>query len=250
MCGRYALPIEPANLPEWFGRQNISVDGIEHAEKRSPHKYNIAPTSYAPVYKENKHIEYMQWGAKGHGKYTIFNARIESLGSSKTWNGDLCHRCVVPAIGYYEWQQGAHGSKTPYFVRRRDAELVLLAGWCRQGCFTIVTREAPAALRWLHHRMPVVLGPAQVQQWLAGEPVAVAVAVAAETAETAVSGLQWHQVDAAVGNPRHDDASCVQPVKQRKTRAAGDIVALLAAEREKKRKRKRAVHSMKSEKLN
>jgi putative SOS response-associated peptidase YedK len=52
MCGRYALPVEPENLPQWIGAAgpNVAVERVENAAQRTRHRYNIAPTEHVPVY--------------------------------------------------------------------------------------------------------------------------------------------------------------------------------------------------------
>lgn len=36
-------------------------------------------------------------------------------------------RCLIPADGFYEWQE-AHGSKQPYRIQRTDGEPYAYAG--------------------------------------------------------------------------------------------------------------------------
>lgn len=252
MCGRYALPIEPESLPEWFGRQNLEVDNVEINQKSTQKKYNVAPTAFVPVFRKTSalvkkeeevkdndtekvpkklhgSIEYMRWGLvpswfkskddlKRHG-YTTFNARIENLESSRTWKSSLSNRCIVPMIGYYEWTQDK--KKTPYFIKRKDGELMFMAGLYNDakledlndtfGSFTIITREAPEWLSWLHHRIPVMLDPRDPEfyEWLNGSPNIEEVLKDYKHK----SDLEWFKVDPAVGDVKNDKKSFVLPQK-------------------------------------
>lgn len=272
MCGRYALPIDPETLPEWFARQHVPLESVENAEKRTKHQYNIGPTAYAPVYmkeedKESKSdvpagkIEYMRWGIVPSGItrtselkksfYSTFNARFEKLTSNRTWKGNLSHRCVIPISGYYEWQQtdekknasNKKNKKIPYYIRRKDGELMFLAGLYHHGelevddatdnnekrgakkegkkedvgSYTIITREAPEMLKWLHSRMPVVLRPQDkaFTQWLDGEGTSEKDLDQLLKKYEHEEDLEWYPVDPAVGNIRTDSEKYVQPWKKK-----------------------------------
>lgn len=272
MCGRYAQPIAPETLPEWFARQGVPLESVENADKRTEHRYNIAPTEYAPVYIKKSgdgeddgsgsdevrgKIEYMRWGivppwitkASDVNKsgYSTFNARFENLTSNRLWKANLSRRCVIPILGYYEWQQVADKKgtnkdkrKTPYFIKRRDGELMFLAGLYHHGTvadnnssiftksskkdnpkealgsYTIITREAPKMLKWLHGRMPVVLRPEddEFTQWLDGKGTSDADYDLLLKKYEHEEDLEWYPVDPAVGNSRTDNERYVKPWKQ------------------------------------
>jgi putative SOS response-associated peptidase YedK len=168
MCGRYAFPVQPDELPELLSRQEITVERVEQAEKRTEHEYNIAPSEFVPVYMKNEDnnsddndnnndsnktnkntntnakngiIQYMRWGLvpiwvhdqeqmKKSG-YATFNARYENLKSNRLWKSSLKHRCVVPISGYYEWTKDKN--KIPYYVKRKDDKVMFLPGLYNQN---------------------------------------------------------------------------------------------------------------------
>ena len=66
--------------------------------------------------------------------------------------------------------------------------------------FTLLTTEANAAMRALHHRMPVMLPAEAFAPWLAGEEVRLAPAPE--------DRLAMHRVSVRVNNPRNDDPEC------------------------------------------
>ncbi|UFS59734.1 SOS response-associated peptidase [Subtercola endophyticus] len=127
---------------------------------------------------ETREIELAQWGlkpawAKPKGPAPI-NARLETVATNGMFRSAFAsHRCIVPMIGYYEWQQQDDG-KQPYFIHG-DADVLAAAGlysarkddageW--KVTFTIVTREAADASGAIHERMPVFLTPDLWAPWL------------------------------------------------------------------------------------
>ena len=75
------------------------------------------------------------------------------------------NRCLIPASGYYEWQD-ASGGKQPYYFSRRDGAPVTIAGLWDQwhdrasgerilSCTMIISEPNPFVAE-VHDRMPVV----------------------------------------------------------------------------------------------
>jgi putative SOS response-associated peptidase YedK len=167
-------------------------------------RYNIAPTQDVIVVRANpedgrRSAATMRWGllpswmkGKASGPPMI-NARAETLAEKPAFRGALrARRCLIPADGFYEWQQvsgGGKGKKQPFYIHRPDGRPFAFAGlwetW-REGpgpsaqgrgiseqssqstieSCTIVTTSANAALRELHDRMPVVLSSGDYALWL------------------------------------------------------------------------------------
>lgn len=117
------------------------------------------------------------------------NARAESvLGKGAFARAALSRRCIVPADGWYEWQKSptavdAKGKprKQPFFIHRADGAKVGFAGlyefWRDRELpdghpeawlttFTIITTAADPGMDRIHDRQPLVLEPAQWEQWL------------------------------------------------------------------------------------
>src|SRR3546814_12921121 len=105
-------------------------------------------------------------------------SRAESVADKPSFRAAFAERrCVVFADGFYEWRQG--GNRQPYLVRLADAapfdfaalwEPLAGAGEGEsspklQGGCALITTEAHATMAAVHHRMPVILTPAQVAAW-------------------------------------------------------------------------------------
>jgi putative SOS response-associated peptidase YedK len=88
-------------------------------------------------------------------------------------------RCIVVAEGFFEWLKKSNGKeKIPHFVKRKDGQLMLLAGlWdsvTYEGSedklytYTIITTDSNKQLNFLHDRMPVILEAdgRELKDWL------------------------------------------------------------------------------------
>ncbi len=154
------------------------------------------------------------WSQTVSSKYATFNARLESVADKPAFRSAWSHgqRCLIPALGYYEWKTEADG-KQPYFVRGADGAPLVFAGLYEPGrgedipaSCTIITRPADAGLVGLHARMPVMLAPAQSDSWLRG-PLADALELALGERSAAVD---VYAVSRTVNNPRNQGADLIQ----------------------------------------
>ncbi|HOI66107.1 MAG TPA: SOS response-associated peptidase [Thiomonas arsenitoxydans] len=180
MCGRYVLKSSPQRLREVFG---IEGPDMARSEEWRP-RYNLAPMQKAPIVRlleGRRHLDLLQWGlipswaqdpAIGN---RLINARSETAAEKPAFRAAFrSRRCIVPADGFYEWQQPS--GKQPFYIHRPDGQLLAMAGlwehWMPPGAtellltFTILTTEANDVMRPLHDRMPVVLEGDDVGLWL------------------------------------------------------------------------------------
>ncbi|HVT30321.1 MAG TPA: SOS response-associated peptidase [Lacipirellulaceae bacterium] len=239
MCGRFTLRTPATVLIEHF---DLDVRG----DRQMPlfeARYNIAPTQDILVVRADpidglRRADMMRWGlipswskdAKGVSGPPMINARAETLASKPMFRSAMRHRrCLVPADGFYEWQQttgGGHRKKQPYFIHRPDHEPFAFAGlweiWKQptgqssseplmiESC-TIVTTEANAALRELHERMPVILAPSDYGNWL-------------DPAEEDSAHLQY------LLSPCPHDELVADPVGDRVNRVANDDIQCITVQ--------------------
>ena len=222
MCGRFVITSPPAALRQAFGY-------VE--QPNFPSRYNIAPTQPVPVViLENggRHFRLMRWGlipawTKDPRKISLmFNARSETVQHRPAFkNAIKRRRCLIPADGYYEWQD-AGGRRRPHFIYRRDEGPIGLAAlaetWMgpngeEMDSVAIVTAPASADLTVLHHRVPVTISPGDFERWLDCRANDV------ETAMPLLSGpregeFTWHQVSARVNRAADDDAQLILPITE------------------------------------
>ena len=220
MCGRFVLTTPAEALRQAF-------DFVERPNLAP--RYNIAPTQDVPVIRQRRNppgertIQMLRWGlvppwaVSLAGGAKMINARAETIMEKPAFRtAFLRRRCLVPADGFYEWRPG-DATKQPYRISARDGAPLAFAGlwerWSPPGqdgarpvdSFTIVTTAANRALAPLHHRMPVVLAPADHSGWL--DPAAEASALLALLRPAADDRLRYVPVDRRVNNVRNDDAA-------------------------------------------
>ncbi|HLS48497.1 MAG TPA: SOS response-associated peptidase, partial [Actinomycetaceae bacterium] len=155
----------------------------------------------------------------------LINARSETAAQKRSFAPSVRQRrCFVPADGYYEWQRGSGRSSTPYFIHRRDAQPMALAGlyafWRDPSkadddpdrwvlTMTILTRASRGDLAALHHREPVVVGD-QLEAWL--DPALTDAEEALALLDDDGPPLAHHRVGPEVGNVNNDHEGLITPV--------------------------------------
>jgi putative SOS response-associated peptidase YedK len=72
------------------------------------------------------------WSKEPRIKYSTFNARIETVAKAASFCDPFKRRrCLIPAVGWYEWQETPSG-KQPWYIRPADRNAAMLAGlWDR-----------------------------------------------------------------------------------------------------------------------
>ena len=177
MCGRFNVTSDPMTelLMEFVGQPYTGATN-----------YNTAPRQQALIIREEqlgeRTLEKAQWWLipnwvkEESYKYSMFNARSESAAKSPAFRGPFrTRRCIVPVTGFYEWVD-RNGQKQPYFVHAPESYGLLFAGlWDRWynptteeplESFTILTTAVDPALKFLHHRQPVMLDQSDAHAWL------------------------------------------------------------------------------------
>jgi putative SOS response-associated peptidase YedK len=112
-------------------------------------------------------------------RLATFNARAETVAEKPMFRDSFKkRRCLIPASGYYEWQDTPSG-KQPYYFTRRDGQIITIAGlWSKwmdkaagtdlHSCTMVVTKPNRIAAE-VHDRMPVILEAKDFEQWERGD---------------------------------------------------------------------------------
>ncbi|KAF7759749.1 hypothetical protein Agabi119p4_11444 [Agaricus bisporus var. burnettii] len=173
----------------------------------------------------------MKWGLVPHWSthenksLSTTNARADTLVDNSSMWARLraTKRCVVPCQGYYEWLNRGK-QKLPHFTKRKDSNIMLLAGLYDSAViegqtlwtFTIVTTDANKEFSWLHDRQPVILSSQQaVSQWL-DQPWSKQLAALLEPYHDPDVPLECYQVPQEVGKVGTESPSFIEPVALRK----------------------------------
>jgi putative SOS response-associated peptidase YedK len=185
MCGRFLSLSDPEQLAERFHVDDVRTGSLGA-------RYNVAPTLdvYAVLERDGRRrLGTLRWGFVPHwttqlkGARQPINARIESIASSRMFGQAVrSRRCLLPADGFYEWQDRGEGRpKQPYLLRDPDGDPLAFAGiwtvWRPPGSpddplfsAAIVTTAARGPMAQLHERMPVVLPERLWRGWLTDDP--------------------------------------------------------------------------------
>lgn len=220
MCGRYVSKLDAAMEREW-------------ALSRPPppfESYNIAPTQQVPVVRERdseRSCELLRWGlvpfwAKGvPPKLSTINARIETIATAASYRGPWkrSQRCILPALGFYEWQVRDSG-KQPFYVYLADQRLFGLAGLWEHSetddgsaieSVTIITMPANPMMAEIHNakaRMPAILRHEDHNAWLTASP-ADAMNCLHQYPE---AEMRAHPVSTVVNSPKNNEPRLIVPV--------------------------------------
>jgi len=232
MCGRYVAPERAAIERAWhLGRSNSNP---------FRQRYNVAPTTVVPVLRSGPEgeIELLEarwglvpsWWKDEKPPQSTFNARSEEAAVKPMWRQPYREsRCLIPAVGWYEWKAAesvdqATGQirrfRQPYFIYSPDRRLICFAGLMsirlvgervEQRSCAILTQAAQGRPAEIHDRMPVVLPERAFKSWLAPT-------VSKSEDVTAMLGYARDDFDAypvstRLNAARDDDAELIRPVQ-------------------------------------
>ena len=191
MCGRFVRKTTALEITDIF---SCSLDTAE-----LPISFNVAPTSRVlgivnsgggPSVGAFSWGLIPRWAPDTSRAASLINARIETVGEKPSFRDLIAqHRCVLPMDGYFEWnEQLRHDEmkpiKQPYFFSANTQSrfshngVLAVAGlWTAwkdpkqpnsQVMHTVValTTDANDMVSRVHHRMPVLLDPSGVANWL------------------------------------------------------------------------------------
>ena len=177
MCGRYDNLIARDAYKALYRAGRLPASNF-------PLRYNIAPTDQIPIVRIDtrdgeREVIMARWGLipfwmKEKPRVPHINARAETIYKLPLFREAFAkRRCLIPATGFYAWQQRADG-KQPYRFVRKDLEpFAFTAIWefARIGGEDIVSTrmivgEANPLVTGVHARMPVMLLSQDYDRWL------------------------------------------------------------------------------------
>jgi len=236
MCGRFTLSTPVAEMSRVFGFPELPNLAA---------RYNIAPTQQIAAVRllpdeRRRGLVMLRWGLVPHWAddpsigNRMINARAESVAEKPAFRTAFARRrCLIPADGFYEWQQHGvpkGGKKQPFRIRRKDGQPFAFAGLWESWkgpkggppldqpleTATIITTEANGVLKPLHERMPVILDPADYDLWL--DPEAPKEAAESLLRPCPDDWLEAYPVSTRVNSVRNEDPACVEPLVQEQPR--------------------------------
>lgn len=207
MCGRYVVT-KPVTKTADLVKTTIKVEDKDN--------YNAHPSQKLPIiksYTNGKTLEKYDWGlipswAKDKKNFKpLINARLETLMEKVSFKKLIqTSRCLIVADGYYEWKR-LNREKTPYYFTRSDSNLIFFAAIHQNNQFCIITREASAKIKEIHHREPLILNEDQISNYLNVKKEGTNILKSIKAPE-----LKFHEVSKDVNNPINDDTSLINAI--------------------------------------
>jgi putative SOS response-associated peptidase YedK len=146
--------------------------------------YNMSPTQQSPVlrlidgarqFDEMRWQLVPRWEKEFKTKISTINAKSETVFESRLYKGLIVRqRCIIPLSGFFEWKKEGT-AKRPFKIYRKDGAIMSVAavwdtwhsGSPDEGrSFSILTTSANEFMSGIHDRMPVILGPDGLDDWL------------------------------------------------------------------------------------
>jgi putative SOS response-associated peptidase YedK len=180
MCGRFTKQYTWEQLVELY---RLTFPPPSNLQPR----FNVCPTDTIDTVIEQsgqRQLIAMRWGLipawwqkpLKEMKLATFNARAETVAQKPMFREAFKrNRCLIPASGYYEWEDTPSG-KQPHYFTRRDGKIVTIAGiwdeWTNRETgqalksATMIITAPNAFTAEVHDRMPVVLEEHNFDAWL------------------------------------------------------------------------------------
>jgi putative SOS response-associated peptidase YedK len=233
MCGRYVSPEEAAIERAYhIGRHN------NNPFRR---RFNVLPTTNVPILRHAMDMDGIEltearwgliphWWSKPRPPISTINARSEEAAGKPMWKHPYLHsRCLIPAIGWYEWKEleridretgEVRKYKQPFYLWVEGPEVICFAGlmsaWNSGGGLpqitcAILTRAPSESAAEVHDRMPVILPEAAHGDWL-NPQMTDADKIAEVIRLSAIDNVKHHPVNVRLNAAKTDDAGLIEPL--------------------------------------
>lgn len=125
------------------------------------------------VVRADRPVEVMRWGFLREFNPSINNARSDKLEGGMWREAFHERRCVIPMSLFYEWGPGNGGRKQAHEFHAPGDDYLWAAGLWEEHrefglCYSMITTAASPLMTPIHDRMPGLLRPEQISEWLAG----------------------------------------------------------------------------------
>ncbi|KKY14381.1 hypothetical protein UCDDS831_g08257 [Diplodia seriata] len=224
-------------------RAELPDSGSRESDEKDENTEHVPVADEATTSQDTKYkLQAMKWGLipswmkrkpdYGSMMKTI-NCRDDSLAENRgLWNS-MKHRkrCIVVCQGFYEWLKKNGGKeKIPYFVKRKDGQLMCFAGlWdCvrfegseeKLYTYTIITTDSNKQLSFLHDRMPVVFNNGSEALWKWLDPGRTRWNSDLQSLLKPFDGeLEYYPVSKEVGKVGNDSPSFIIPIDSKENKS-------------------------------
>ena len=167
MCGRFRLDISPKQIQSFYN----TIKSIDQDYKKYDRWFQNPQDRHpgAPAVTLTKEgIQEQTWGFP-LDKKLVFNARSESLHSKQMFYSLLeNNRCIIPATTFFEWSE-----KRKFNISTHEPYFFMAGLWrpeiTEDGLtkrFVILTTQANHEMENIHNRMPVIIDPNSMSDYL------------------------------------------------------------------------------------
>jgi putative SOS response-associated peptidase YedK len=203
MCDRYVIP-DSVSIEQEFD--------LVRPDWEFPTNFNAAPAQSVPcirVVDGQPDPLLLRWGLEDQGTHKVPASTLQSAGGlGSPW----MQRCIVPALGFYEWRTDAGGNKRPFYVHIEDQPVFGVAGlWERESCIivTVPANEMMVGIDRSEWHMPAILARDIREVWLYGSAANASAALAAYPSD----GMVAYQVSARVDSLANNDEKLIEPLE-------------------------------------
>lgn len=225
MCGRFTLRTPMHVLADQFA---VILDAALEP------RFNVAPSQLVAVVRvepesepPGRHLAALRWGLVPSWARDpsignrLINARAETAAEKPAFRSAFQRRrCLLPADGFFEWQQRGEG-RQPYYIQMADERPFAFAGLWEawqgpdQNAFescTILTTEANKVVKPIHDRMPVILAEESYEPWL--DPSCTnRDELKRFLAPFDAQRMKAHPVSRYVNRPANEGPKCIAPLR-------------------------------------
>jgi len=226
MCGRKTLTRDMQSII-----QELAIDEW-HDDDFHP-SFNIAPTQTSPILigdGNSRIVRSMKWGLipswskdESIGSKMI-NARSETIQEKPSFQNLINqNRCVVITDGYYEWNRRQERSQ-PFYIFHPEKKLLPMAGlWTTWetteneiiNSYTVITTAPQKEISHIHNRMPAILNPMAIDEWIHCEKTPSNQAMT--NLVSMVKPLAFHPVSSFVNSPKNNTIDCIRSTQDSST---------------------------------
>jgi putative SOS response-associated peptidase YedK len=220
MCGRFSQGEPSHRISDYFGAypDEDLPDGL----------YNVPPTETIRVVLEKadeRRLVAARWGFRPFwsndeaqkSAQTWINARAETAIDSPVFGRALrSRRCVIPADAFYEWDRSV-SPRQPYAIGPAEpGRMLALAGiWSpihgEAPTTAILTTSPNELVAPVHNRMPVILDPEALDEWLDSD--ADVGLIQSLLAPAPAESLRMWPVSTAVNKVDTDNPELLRPIE-------------------------------------
>jgi putative SOS response-associated peptidase YedK len=220
MCGRYstgkvskkkfeeALDAELEEVPPSFNvcpdRDNPTIAQIDGRVSSTRMRWDLVSN----------------WSKELQTDASSINARSETMAEKPFFRNSFRNRrCLAPADGWYEWRTEGK-RKIPFFIHLPREEPFAFASLWDSGertgvdafaSYAVITTEAHESVRFIHHRMPVILPERHWGRWL---DASANLETVSSILKDALGGFESRTVSDLVNDVKNEGSELIKPVKR------------------------------------